>query len=257
MTYKDYFVVEVKSNGHILRVKDDSVHLPFGSEYSILLKNLNSKRASVKISIDGQDVLDYNSIVIGPNETSEIEGFLSGNVAKNKFKFIQKTDQIQKHRGDRIDDGIIRVEFAYEKPKPQILLENKEQHHHHYHYHSPIYGGTNWWSYTDSNTSDGSSVIRSCFNVNEETVQLNSQSVAPKQDEGITVKGSEINDIYQYTSIGELEDSQVIVIKLIGVTQSGSISKPVTVKTKLQCSSCGTKSKSSFKFCPNCGTFLE
>ena len=58
MTYKDQFVVEVKTDGQILRVRDGAVYLPYGCEYSILLKNLNSKKASVKISIDGEDVLD-------------------------------------------------------------------------------------------------------------------------------------------------------------------------------------------------------
>ena len=80
----------------------------------------------------------------------------------------------------------------------------------------------------------------------------------PLDDEGITVKGSECYQSFRYGSIGELEQSQVITINLKGMITSGStIEKPVTVKDKLTCSSCGTKSKSSFKFCPNCGTFLE
>ena len=112
MTYKDQFVVEVKCRGKILRVKDDAVHLPFGSEYSLYLKNLNSRRASVTISIDGQDVLDNQSLILEPNSSTELEGFLRGTTAKNRFKFINKTKEIQEHRGDKIDDGIIRVEFA-------------------------------------------------------------------------------------------------------------------------------------------------
>ena len=119
MTHKDYFIVEVKYQGKILRMKDGAFYLPFWSEYSIFLKNLNSRRASVKVHVDGQDALDYSSLILEPNTSTELQGFLSGTVARNRFKFIQKTKQIQEHRGDRIDDGMIRVEFAFEKPKPE------------------------------------------------------------------------------------------------------------------------------------------
>jgi hypothetical protein len=259
MTYADNFVVEVKQNGKILRVKNGAVYLPFGSEYSILLKNLNSKRASVNISIDGEDVLDNNSLVLDANSSTELEGFLRGNVAKNRFRFINKTKQISDHRGDRADDGLIRVEFAFEKPKeqPWILNTIKEVHHHwpktsEYTY----YGSTSDWSY--SNDDNSAKLERSVYNVSCESLGVQNISNVPNTDEGITVKGSEIDQSFRYTTIGDLEESTVIVIALKGITQSGqNVSQSVTTKDKLTCSSCGTKSKSSFKFCPNCGTFLE
>ena len=115
MTYADNFVVEVKQNGKILRVKNGAVYLPFGSEYSILLKNLNSVRAGIKVSIDGEDVLDNSSLVLDANSDTVLEGFLRGTVARNRFRFINKTQEISDHRGDRADDGLLRVEFAFEK----------------------------------------------------------------------------------------------------------------------------------------------
>jgi hypothetical protein len=267
MTYKEYFVVEVKSRGKILRVRDDQVFLPFGSEYSLLLKNLNSQRASVKISIDGEDVLDYQSLIIGPNETSEIEGFLRGNVARNRFKFIEKTQQISDHRGDRIDDGLIRVEFAFEKPKPEPIIRRViEEHHHHYrHHHWPtftIYEGE-WPKYNSAdNISYGGSTSSPSFS---STTMMSSGSLGVENevqcyhsDAGITVKGSEIAQQFHYASIGELEESKVIVIHLRGEGSTGrQVETPITVSDKLTCRSCGIRSKSSFKFCPNCGTFLE
>jgi len=275
MTYKDNFVVEVKSNGKILRVKDNSVFLPFGSEYTLLLKNLNSRRASVNISIDGDDVLDNHSLILDANSSTELEGFLRGNVARNRFRFINKTKQISDYRGDKPDDGLIRVEFAFEKPQPELKIENviREVHHH---YNPPMkftYYGTNAdWSYTDNNSSagktphDGEAVMYSNSagersiesNVTFDSLGVQNVSEIPNADEGITVKGSEVHQQFNYASIGELEESTVIIISLKGITQTGSnVSQPITTKDKLTCSSCGTKSKSSFKFCPNCGTFLE
>jgi len=279
MTYKDHFVVEVKSNGKILRVKDDAVFLPFGSEYTLLLKNLHSRRASVNISIDGDDVLDSHSLILDANSSTELEGFLRGNVARNRFRFINKTKEISEHRGDKADDGLIRIEFAFEKPQPKPQIEKviKEVHHH---YNPPVkfsYYGTNAdWSYSDNNSSakdhDGESIMyasasgppvsRSIVdlssNVTMDSLGVQNVSEVPNADEGITVKGSEVHQQFNYSSIGELEESNVIVISLKGLTQTGNtVAQPVTTKDKLTCSSCGTKSKSLFKFCPNCGTFLE
>ena len=263
MTYKDRFVAEVKSQGQILRVSNDTVFLPFKSEYSILLKNLNSRKACVSVEIDGQDVLDYNKLILHPNETSELMGFLSGNTVKNRFLFIQKTKQIQDHRGDKIEDGIIRIEFAFEKPQQEPWIKDtiKEVHHHYhgYPYTYKYYGNNSEWSYTSENNSgnvsrgisDGASVYNCTF----DSLGMTSQ---PQQDEGITVKGSEINQNYTYGSIGELESSQVIVLKLKGITNKGAgVSQPLTVKSKLTCSTCGTKSKSSAKYCSACGTYLH
>jgi len=271
MTYKDHFVVEVKVNGKILRVKDDAVYLPFGSEYSILLKNLHSRKASVNISVDGDDTLDGHSLILDPNGETELQGFLRGNVAKNRFRFIHKTEQIQNHRGDRADDGMIRIEFAFEKPTPEPKIVDTIKEVHHY-YNSPInlkhYGSSAEWSYSNNDSTpiaasaSGPTIENSItdFSRSMNEVVCDSLGVAdvPLSDEGITVKGSECSQQFRYGFVGELEPSEVIIIQLKGITGTGNqVSQPVTVQAKYECSSCGTKSKTSFKFCPNCGTFLE
>ena len=283
MTYKDQFVVEVKCKGKILRMRDDFVYLPFGSEYSLYLKNLSSKRASIKISIDGQDVLDHQSLILDANSSIELEGFLRGNQARNRFKFIKKTKEIQEHRGDKIDDGFIRVEFAYEKPKPEIIKKTiiHEEHHHHHH-HDPFRWNYNDWFTGDSNvrytySSNSDDIVGSArgmssagpsaeapqaffasSNVTMDSLGVENQS-RPLDDEGITVKGSEMCQDYRYASIGELEQSEVIIIRLKGVADNSQqpVQQPVTVSTKYTCSSCGKRCRSSFKYCPKCGTYLE
>ena len=284
MTYKNLFVAEVKLNGKILRVRDNGVYLPFGSEYTLLLKNLNSKRASVNVTIDGEDVLDNSSLVLEPNAETELEGFLRGNTARNRFRFIQKTKDIQKHRGDKAGDGLIRIEFAFEKPlpEPQIKQVIKEVHHH----YSPPWTFTYYnsdqndpaWMHHDSfdgqttndpnpnirytstsglSESDGSQCVATACAGNVRSLAVEADEL-PLAEEGITVKGSECNQSFRYTTMGSLEKSEVIVIQLKGLTESGGdVKEAITVQKKLICSSCGKASKSSFKFCPNCGTFLE
>lgn len=292
MTYQDQFVAEVKCNGRILRIRDDSVYLPFGSEYSLLLKNLNSRRASVKIQIDGEDVLDSHSLILGPNESTELEGFLRGNVARNRFKFIHKTKEIQDYRGDRVDDGFIRVEFAFEKEKPEIIRrtiineEHDHHHHHHHHHHSDFYYwppftyyGWNDIKYTSNagggGTQSSAGPIGESKGRSNDVMEISSNaffnqpstrdigvetfdSFKPLDDEGITVKGSECKQSFRYTTIGELEQAKTIIIRLKGLTESQTpVEEPITTRTKLKCSTCGKHSRSSFKYCPNCGTHLE
>jgi hypothetical protein len=286
MTYKDNFVVEVKCNGKILRVTDGAVHLPYGSEYTLLLKNLNSRRASLKIHIDGQDVLDYSSLILEPNTSTELEGFLRGSIATNHFKFIHKTKEIQDHRGDKIDDGLIRVEFAFEKARADVIKKQViTEHHDVYHHRTPpfVWNHNDWFTgdvkygsafsnvtYTNSAGDDMKGMGESSRGVVSDDlgpqsvnmVQVDNLGIEsfgqPLDDEGITVKGSECHQSFSYGMIGDLDQSRVITIQLKGMNGRGAqIQQPVTVQTKLQCSTCGTKSKSSSKYCSNCGTYLE
>ena len=66
-----------KCSGRVLReLEDNTVMLPFGSEYSVLLKNLSNKRALVKIQIDGKNVSEHG-VIVDANEEVEIERYVS------------------------------------------------------------------------------------------------------------------------------------------------------------------------------------
>lgn len=251
--FKDNFIVAVKYNDSILREDGDTVTLPFDSEYSILLKNLNSKRASINITIDGEDILNGNSLVLKPNSVLDLKGFLEDDdEVKKKFKFIHKTKDIADYRGDRIDDGLIRIEFAYEKPQTNWYWK--------------VYGeelGTGWYwkTYYKDDTSyynRGTSYSSVKDSLPGTVMMMNSiVNDTPSDDEGMTVKGSDTSQGFVSTYINELEPSQVIILKLKGITKDGKdIKKPITTKDKITCPTCGKTSKSDAKFCYNCGTAL-
>lgn len=116
--YSDKLAIAVKVNGKVLREFKDTAFVPFGYEYSLLIRNLNSVRCRVSISIDGKDIADGDSFIINANSSLEIERFLkNGNMrAGNRFKFIERTAGVEAHRGGaQVEDGIIRVEFEFEK----------------------------------------------------------------------------------------------------------------------------------------------
>jgi len=147
MMYKNQLAVAIKHNGKILRENKDLVQLPFGSEFSVLVKNLNSRRVKFTLHIDGTDVLDGQEIIVNANSETEMKRFIrNGNMNEgNAFKFIERTAAIEDGpRGIKVDDGIVRVEFWFEQEKPTVTTTV----HHHYdewHYRHPI--KHTFWSY--------------------------------------------------------------------------------------------------------------
>lgn len=147
MVYSEKFVAVVVCDGKILREKrvdgEDVVKMPFNSEYSIKLKNLNSVRALVSVEVDGKDVLDGKNLIIDANEDFDLKGFLKGYEATNAFKFIKKTQEISDHRGDKIDDGFIRITYQFEK-QPEIQKTVIHENHHYRDYYHDRYDY--WWN---------------------------------------------------------------------------------------------------------------
>jgi hypothetical protein len=289
MVYKENIVVALKVNGKILGERGEYITLPFGSEYTILIKNLNSKKALIQIDVDGEDVLDGDSLIVPANSDIELEGFKKGNKITNRFKFIKKTEKISKHRGDRIDDGLIRVEATFEKRRAYDIedlinrLELPEQKtvvEKHYHYpnspnpywYYPTYHTDSRWTYTSdshtfTNSFDNSGVAATmrCFAVSADKIYsgtISADDIAEDsvQDNGITVKGNtDSKQSFIRGSINTLEQSShVIILRLRGTdSKKQEIKKPVFTKTKTKCETCGKVSKFNAKFCSNCGTCLE
>lgn len=309
--YQDKFVVAIKVDGKVLRETKDLVTLPFGSEFSVLVKNLNSRRAKFTIHIDGTDALDGTEIIVNANSEVELKRFIkNGNLNEgNAFKFIERTKQIEDGpRGIKVEDGLVRVEFWFEQDAPKTIID----YHHHYHHYRydywrdrysyptnglPYYSTTGAMGSTDpadvggksirdsaitsttfsSNSVDGEGELKfkgiplngsnavyrarsvdTASAVGVETVTANA-TLSNDNIAGITVPGSKVeqkfSEVYGFKAETQ---SHVIVLKLVGKTQNEvEITKPVTVKSKQKCVTCGHVNKSSAKFCSQCGTALE
>jgi len=277
--YSNKFVVSLKSDGKVLKEQNGNIKLPFGNEYSIFLKNLESRIAVVNVSIDGEDVLDGNKLVIYPNSELNLKGFMNGNTTKNRFKFIKRTKNIEENRGIHIDDGIIRILFQFEKMKPvtQDVVRNYRNFWYdwkpwaHQPYNPPFYP-----CYPITTWNDTYSVNQDCVGC-ETTANYSlgdgvgmataSYSAQPKnvpiadfgEEQGITTKGTLTNQQFNFVSTNELEEqSHTIILKLIGYTKDGDIiKKPVYTREKIRCPICGGPNRSSNRFCYECGTFLQ
>jgi hypothetical protein len=242
MMYSNNFVVVIKHKGKVLRESNDGVvRLPFGSDYSVLLKNKDSRKAVANVEIDGKDVA--TGIIVPGNESVELEGIIEDMTVNNKFRFIQKTKEISDYRGDRPDDGLVRVEYRFEQYEyepiniqPLINIKTK------YRPETDVS-----WIYSDNATMNDTIYYCSAYN-----------NCYTTSDEGITVPGAETKQNFVYGHTKSLESqSHVIILHLRGRVKKRKVKKPITVKTRLTCNTCGRKSKSYAKFCNNCGTYLK
>ncbi len=120
--YQSKLVASLKANGKILREFKDTVYIPFGSEYSFLLKNLNTTRALINVFIDGEDMTPGGLVLSAGQEVDLERSIKGGNLSEgNRFKFIERTGAIEAGpRGIKLEDGLVRIEFQFEKPPMRV-----------------------------------------------------------------------------------------------------------------------------------------
>ena len=268
MMYNNKAAVAIKVNGVVLREFKDTVYIPFGSEYSLLLKNLNTVRAIFNIYIDGDNIVPGGLVLNAGQEIDLQRAIRNGNMNEgNKFKFIERTGKIEDHRGVKLEDGLIRVEYQFEKVynrqdnihwNGRPMLVGQPQY--------PTYNGPIWTtsnsitrsaaggqkpSYSATSMAVGSSITASA--------STQSFNAAPQTETGITVAGSKSEQKFVTASWFATEsEKHNIILKLLGETPDNeAVRKPITVKAKPKCTTCGKQNKATAKFCSECGTALE
>lgn len=280
MMYQNKMAIAVKANSRVLRELEDAVFIPFGSEYSLLIKNLNSLRANVKVSIDGTDV--GATFVIQPNSSLDLERFIKeGNMNEgNKFKFIERTAAISNHRGNKIDDGLIRVEFEFEQqraPRIQPTIWGYASNN----TYDQLIGNSRFGDHIsgqgatlDSTYSAGASgqlmnttTLASTAGIQGASSPLRSRGVSTsavdasyvaQSEVGITVPGSISDQKFVQAAWFPTDGvKHVMVLRVLGEVAGEPVMAPVTVKTKPTCASCGRTNKAGAKFCTECGTGLQ
>lgn len=258
--HADKCVVAIKVGGKVLRETGDIVTLPFSSEYSIFIKNLNSVRAQFKVSIDGDDITGNSSFVLGPNSSMEVERSIkSGNMNEgNRLKFIERTAAVEAHRGIGAEDGLVRVEMWRELVVPQFVPNDMYDYpywiYRHpyerrsYTYKNPFFGGVSKCA-SGENSASGTTV-----GVNAMSDSYNTST----SDAGITVQGSHSNQRFNTVQGFSLEtQSAVVVLRLRGMVGGAVVASPMTVDRRPKCQTCGRNNKAVAKFCAECGTGLE
>ncbi len=262
--YNKNFVVAIKVGGKVLREVEDLVYLPFGSEYTILLKNTSTLKVKAKVSVDGTDVTENVHLVIYPGESSELKRFIrNGNLeAGNAFKFIEKTAQIESFRGNKAEDGLITVEYEFEKPAERLLYRDCGSYGNfilggqapHIYYNSIVgdsLSGSTQYTLTTSGSSElYSAEVKTSANI------LRSRS---KNEAGVTAPGQVVDQKFSTASWFMTDGvKHSMTLQLKGKTESAKVVKQAVVVKKVQrCTMCGTNTKQTAKFCHQCGASVE
>jgi hypothetical protein len=276
MMYGNKIAAAIKVNGKVLREFKDTVYVPFGSEYTILVKNLHTQRAVINIYIDGDNVVPGGLVLNAGQEVDLERSIKNGNLNEgNRFKFIERTGAVEEHRGVKLEDGLIRIEHQFELPRP-VPTWNTYQNR----------NTTGDWAYPmgstiSSNSFNVGGVLRGVDYSKGENVKASATTminnycadngiVAQSEyhegsatmdwnDVGITVPGSKSEQKFQATYMGAMEmEKYNMVIRILGETPNNKpVTKSVTVKHKPKCVTCGKQNKAHAKFCVECGTALE
>ena len=272
--HRNNFIVVLKVNGKTLREVSGNIYIPFESEYSIEMRNLDaSRKCQVEVEIDGENIADGKGFLIYPNGCLNLERFVDDLNYGQRFKFIQKTKEIAEARGDKVIDGTIRVMVQFEKvrefrPSYPIYPPQYPTSWKHYKYESNCnIRPRSMFSNPDCirGSSDSEHVYSSCVSSsnkvaksNLSTSQLGFSEINPSKDEGITAHGSMSHQNFSVGYIGELEDGiHTIVFHLKGCNDNEVIvKKPITTKMKIECPVCFKRMKSSFSYCSQCGAKL-
>lgn len=144
--YSNKLIACVKAGGKVLREQGDNVFLPFGSEYTLWFKNEHTRKAQIKVEIDGTDVLFNRALILNPGETTDLKGFVRDMLGNDNraFKFITKTQEISDFRGDKIEDGLIKISFQFEKA---LITKFDVVEHHHHHHHRDVWNYPSYGPY--------------------------------------------------------------------------------------------------------------
>jgi hypothetical protein len=206
------------------------------------------------VFIDGENVVP-GGLVIDPGRTVDLERWIkNGNLSEgNKFKFIERTTAIEDGpRGIKMEDGLVRVEYQFEIPRPVINWNS-----------TPYYGSTLTRSIS-GNAGDwagpaGVTCSATLNSVSPASFNVQASGASFQNETGITVPGSKSTQTFQNVTVGTLESTvHNIVLKLVGdLGNNKPVQKAVTVKAKPKCVTCGHQNKAHAKFCIECGTALE
>lgn len=128
--YKNNFVLAVKNeDGQVLReTTDQTVSLPYESTYCIFLKNKNNRAAGVELSIDGEDILSGEKIIVPANGNIDLERFIKEGAGAdgNKFKFAKPTKERISGKKKR-EIGKIIARFYLEKSQQDAEKNSEEE----------------------------------------------------------------------------------------------------------------------------------
>lgn len=249
-----------------IKQHNGKVYLKNGDEFELELFNPTNLNQLAKIKMNG-NYIEGGGIVLKPGERVFLERYLDSN---NKFIFNTYEVGTSKEVKEAIKfNGDVEIEFYEESiPIPQILLNDSDwtqtppfnqYPYNPYPYSGGIvYGSTTGNNVNYSTTSIGGTLGSTSFKSNSTSggeVTMDSLS-SNKQETGQVGKGSNSEQKFVEVNMDFNSFSSTNVHWKI-LPKSQQIYTRNTIK-RVYCTECGSRiRKSSFKFCPHCGTKVQ
>ncbi len=218
-TQEDFTLTVLKDNNPV-REFSNQVAIPFDTEYKLRLKNDNRQRCSATVWIDGAKVSEMGNFIINGNDFLDLERFLNESLTEGKrFKFVP-LDHPSVDDPNRIENGIIKVEFRLEKVQYIQQIEREyfwpeDQ----YPLLQPGYGdlimewapGENWVIDSDTITTLG-------IDLDNYTMELDSNSIlVSNTSAGATIPGSYSDQSFYKVDFDGEDKTVVIQLKMVGI----------------------------------------
>ena len=215
------------------------VYLNNDTKFQIQLFNTTRDIIGAELTLNGKRMPNY--LVLNPGERVWLSRYLDEPV---KFKFSTYEVEVDDETHAIVEDAIknnseLTVKFYKEKEKPQMICEPL------------VYTNGNDWI----NNNCYFDIEPSFLTCDVSNVVTNTVLTSSKIETGRVEKGGYLNQHLHTVNIDfEYFPFRTETIKILPMSQ-----KRITTNdlTRVYCTNCGKKLKSTYKFCPKCGTKIE
>lgn len=129
--HRNNFVVSIKCKGSFIREEDGKAVVPFGAEYSIYMKNLDSRDALIRdITVDGKSALGGTRLIIRGKSHIELNGFIRSGIVDRAFKFVTVESAEGKGASTSPHNGEVSVTFSFTKKVEQKVVNTTYKYSH-------------------------------------------------------------------------------------------------------------------------------
>ena len=231
-------------NRNRLKSYDEKIYLKSGTHFEIELFNPKTTKVLAMISIDGV-AISSAGIVIKPGQRVFLERWID-----EPKKFLFETYEIEDSKEAKkavSENGKVKVEFYDQSIPNNLTIMPTTWTYTVDHSSQPIYGGTTQNQvYFNSSIGGSNNIIGQNSSIVSSSVNLTSLETG-RAEKGASSDQGFTNDDSSYNSW----TCNTVHMQILPESQ-----KPVEVaEIRNYCTNCGTRhKKSSWKFCPNCGT---
>jgi hypothetical protein len=217
--------------------RKSTVHLPFDSEYQILIKNSHERNIRLDIDIDGTSVTN-DGLIVSAKHQCTLERFLNSD---RKFKFVPISNSEVADPTSK-ENGIITVNVNFEKGRSHFTIGDNESWKR-WEWTMPFQpsdyppgcplgssGDATWMNYRPVTLSSSGAEFNSSTNINclrgskssHVTYSCDTIKSRSLSNAGATIEGSKSNQ--QFTTVDWLGDDPLIEsltfkFQLLGITQ--------------------------------------